>query len=107
MKIGIPTEIKPMEGWVGFVPKACAELVKDADYQASVYDVDGVTHFCVTNMPGAVPRSASQALSAAMMPYLNRLVSADWRSDALLKRAVNISGGELIHPVLREQYLRN
>jgi hypothetical protein len=41
------------------------------------------------------------------MPYLNRLVSADWRSDALLKRAVNISGGELIHPVLREQHLRN
>jgi alanine dehydrogenase len=83
----------------------CIETTRPTTYEDPVYQVDGVNHFCVTNMPGAVPRSASQALSASMMPYLNRLVSGDWRSDSQLVAAVNISNGELIHPVLRDQYL--
>jgi alanine dehydrogenase len=83
----------------------CIETTRPTTYEDPVYQVDGITHFCVTNMPGAVPRSASQALSAAMMPYLNRLVLDDWRQDSRLMGAVNLEDGELIHPVLREQYL--
>jgi alanine dehydrogenase len=83
----------------------CIETTRPTTYEDPVYQVDGISHFCVTNMPGAVPRSASQALSASMMPYLNRLVTDDWRRDSQLMAAVNISHGELIHPVLRDQYL--
>ncbi len=83
----------------------CIETTRPTTYEDPVYRVSGISHFCVTNMPGAVPRSASQALSAAMMPYLLSLVSPDWRSNPILSRAVNLSAGELVHPVLREQYL--
>ncbi|MET0123527.1 MAG: alanine dehydrogenase [Candidatus Thiodiazotropha sp. 6PLUC9] len=83
----------------------CIETTRPTTYENPIYTVEGVTHFCVTNMPGAVPRSASQALSASMMPYLNRLVMADWRKDSRLAAAINLEDGELIHPVLREQYL--
>jgi alanine dehydrogenase len=82
----------------------CIETTRPTTYREPTYQVDGVTHFCVTNMPGAVPRSASQALSAAMMPYLKRLVEG-WQDDSCLKAAVNLSRGELIYPALREQYL--
>jgi alanine dehydrogenase len=82
----------------------CIETTRPTTYEAPTYQVDGVTHFCVTNMPGAVPRSASQALSAAMMPYLKRLLEG-WRDDPCLKAAVNLSEGELIYPALRDQYL--
>ncbi|MES9993799.1 MAG: alanine dehydrogenase [Candidatus Thiodiazotropha sp.] len=82
----------------------CIETTRPTTYREPTYEVDGVTHFCVTNMPGAVPRSASQALSAAMMPYLKRLLEG-WRDDPQLSAAVNLSEGELIYPALREQYL--
>jgi len=62
---------------------------------------EGVQHFCVTNMPGVVPRSASEALSAAMLPYLMDLLHTDWRNDPRLTGAVNVAGGELVHPALR------
>ncbi|MEW8339935.1 MAG: alanine dehydrogenase [gamma proteobacterium symbiont of Stewartia floridana] len=83
----------------------CIETTRPTSYEDPTYEVDGVTHFCVTNMPGAVPRSASQALSASMMPYLYRLVGEDWQSDQQLWAAVNLAKGELVHPVLRDQYL--
>ncbi|MET0065552.1 MAG: alanine dehydrogenase [Candidatus Thiodiazotropha sp.] len=83
----------------------CIETTRPTTYEDPVYEVSGISHFCVTNMPGAVPRSASQALSAAMMPYLLPLVSPDWSSHGALNRAVNLASGELVHPVLREQYL--
>lgn len=82
----------------------CIETTRPTTYEEPTYQVDGVTHFCVTNMPGAVPRSASQSLSAAMMPYLRRLVEG-WQEDPCLKAAVNLSMGELIYPALRDQYL--
>jgi alanine dehydrogenase len=62
---------------------------------------EGVTHFCVTNMPGAVPRSATQALVSAMLPYLLRLLEDDWRADSRLAGAVSEDRGEVVHPALR------
>ena len=83
----------------------CIETTRPTTYEAPTYRVDEVTHFAVTNMPGAVPRSASQALSAALIPYLGRLTRPDWRDDPILQAAVNLSAGELVYPALREQYL--
>jgi alanine dehydrogenase len=83
----------------------CIETTRPTTYEAPTYQIGGVTHFAVTNMPGAVPRSASQALSAALIPYLKSLTGPDWQSDTRLSAAVNLTGGELVYPALREQYL--
>jgi alanine dehydrogenase len=83
----------------------CIETTRPTTYEAPTYQVGRVTHFAVTNMPGAVPRSASQALSAALIPYLKPLTGPDWRSDSRLSAAVNLANGELVYPALREQYL--
>jgi len=83
----------------------CVETTRPTDYRAPTYLEEGVIHFAVTNMPGAVPRSASQALSAAIIPYLHRLVGPGWREDTVLAAAVNLSAGELVYPALRKQYM--
>ena len=78
----------------------CIETTRPTTYEAPTYVEEGVQHFCVTNMPGAVPRSASEALSAAMLPYLMGLLDTGWRNDPRLAGAVNVAGGELVHPAL-------
>ena len=78
----------------------CIETTRPTTYDAPTYVDEGVTHFCVTNMPGAVPRSASQALTGAVLPYLLRLLAEDWRDDASLAGAINVEGGRVVHPAL-------
>ncbi len=79
----------------------CIETIHPTNYAEPTYMVDEVVHFGVTNMPGAVPRTASQALSASLVPYILRLASADWQDDQTLAQAVNISAGQLVHPALK------
>jgi len=79
----------------------CIETTRPTTYDAPSYVEEGVQHFCVTNMPGAVPRSATQALSAAMLPYLLNLLQPGWRDDGCLAKAINVSGGQVVHPALR------
>jgi alanine dehydrogenase len=83
----------------------CIETTRPTTYEEPTYRIGEVTHFAVTNMPGAVPRSATQALSAALIPYLKSLTGPAWRDDPRLLGAVNLEAGELVYPALREQYL--
>src|SRR5690606_14927583 len=79
----------------------CFETSRATTWEAPTYVEEGVTHFCVTNMPGAVPRTSSQAICAAILPWINRLAAGDgWRSDPALARGVNLAGGKLVHPAL-------
>jgi alanine dehydrogenase len=79
----------------------CFETTHPTTYADPTYQVDGVTHFAVTNMPGAVPRTSSQALSAAILPYVQRMARPDWADFAALSRGINVRGGEVVHPALR------
>jgi alanine dehydrogenase len=79
----------------------CIETTRPTTYDNPTYMVDGVVHFAVTNMPGAVPRSASQALSAALIPYILRLAKPDWRNDRDLARGINVEQGKIVHPALK------
>lgn len=79
----------------------CIETTRATTYDAPTYVEEGVQHFCVTNMPGAVPRSATQALTAAMLPYLLGLLDTDWRNDSRLSGAINVREGKVVHPALR------
>ncbi len=78
----------------------CIETTRPTNYQSPTFVWEGVVHFCVTNMPGAVPRSASQALSAALIPYAIKLANGELNQDAGLQAGINVCAGALIHPAL-------
>jgi alanine dehydrogenase len=78
----------------------CVETTRPTTYDAPTYIWEGVIHFTVTNMPGAVPRTSSQALSAAIAPYAGRLADGDWQDDQDLRKGINVMGGKVVHPAL-------
>jgi alanine dehydrogenase len=79
----------------------CVETTRPTTYANPTYVVHDVIHFAVTNMPGAVPRSASRALCASLYPWVVRLARPDWSSDPVLSGAVNLDQGTVVHPALR------
>lgn len=79
----------------------CVETIRPTDYRAPTYIEEGVIHFGVTNMPGAVPRTASQALSAALLPYVLRLARGG-ADDPVLAHGINVREGEIVHPAVAE-----
>jgi alanine dehydrogenase len=81
----------------------CVETTHPTTYADPTYVWEGVVHFAVTNMPGAVPRSASQVLSAAVLPYVYRLADGTWEGYEPLRRAVNVQAGEVVYPALRRE----
>jgi len=83
----------------------CVETTKATDYSAPTYIEEGVVHFAVTNIPAAVPRSASQALSAELLPYV-RLLLEEGAKGEVLASGINVEQGRIVHPVVA-QSLRN
>lgn len=79
----------------------CIETTRPTNYENPTFIWEGIVHFGVTNMPGAVPRSASQALSAALVPYILRLCQPDWEHSEDLAAGVNVKAGKVLHPALR------
>ncbi|MBA3582246.1 MAG: alanine dehydrogenase [Gammaproteobacteria bacterium] len=78
----------------------CIATTRPTTYADPLYTMHGVQHFTVTNMPGAVPRTAAQALSAAITPYVLRLANNNWQQAADLKAGVNVQAGKIVHPAL-------
>ena len=78
----------------------CIETARASTYDDPYYVDQGMQHFCVTNMPGAVPRSASQALSGALLPYLKKLLRDDWRTHPALAEGINVEAGRVVLPAL-------
>ena len=78
----------------------CIETIRPTDYRNPTYTEAGVIHFGVTNMPGAVPRTATQALSGAIAPYVARLAQPGWEQDASLRSGVNVRAGRIEHPAV-------
>ncbi len=79
----------------------CAETSRPTTHSDPVYSVDGVTHYCVANMPGAVPRTSTFALTNATLPYVLRLAKYGF-ADAIerdpgLKAGVNTYAGKLTY----------
>ncbi len=79
----------------------CFETTRPTTYADPTYVVEGVTHFAVTNMPGAVPQTASQAISAAILPFVQRLTQKGWRDYAPLAKGINVAHSEIVHPALK------
>ncbi|MCP3850010.1 MAG: alanine dehydrogenase [Gammaproteobacteria bacterium] len=79
----------------------CIETTRPTTYEEPTFKLHGVTHFGVTNMPGGVPRTASQSLSASLLPFLIQLAGSPEQLSTALQAGVNIDAGEIIHPALK------
>ncbi|MBB5208285.1 alanine dehydrogenase [Chiayiivirga flava] len=79
----------------------CFETTRPTTWKEPTYVEEGVIHFAVTNMPGAVPQTSSQAICAAILPWVSKLASGQWRDSQPLMRGINVEGGRLVHPALQ------
>jgi len=79
----------------------CFETSKPTTHAEPTFVVDGVIHYCVTNMPGAVPRTSTFALTNATLPYVRSLADLGWQAalarDAGLARGLNVHAGKITH----------
>ena len=79
----------------------CFETSRPTTHADPTYVVDGVIHYCVTNMPGAVPRTSTFALTNATLPYVRALADHGWKKalahDAGLARGLNVHDGFITH----------
>ncbi len=82
-----------------------AETSRPTTLADPVYVEEGVVHYCVANMPGAVPRTATQALVAATLPYVLSLAEGGLdalRRDPALRRGLNVFRGHVTHPAVAQ-----
>ena len=81
----------------------CFETSRPTTHEAPTFVVDGVVHYCVANMPGAVARTSTLALTNATLPYTLALAD-DWRGaldrDAGLRAGLNVHTGRITHPAV-------
>ena len=79
----------------------CFETSKATTHDDPIYDVDGIMHYCVANMPGAVARTSTIALGNATMPFLLALADKGWRQacedDLHLLAGLNVHAGQLTY----------
>jgi alanine dehydrogenase len=84
----------------------CFETSRPTTHSDPTYEVDGITHYCVTNMPGAVPITSTFALTNATLPYALALaahgVQGAIARDPGLRVGVNVAGGQVTHAAVAE-----
>lgn len=79
------------------------ETTRPTDYSNPTYVEEGVVHFAVTNMPGAVPRSASQALSNEILAYVLKLAEGpESLNTPAIVAGLNVAAGQITHPAVAE-----
>jgi alanine dehydrogenase len=86
----------------------CAETSRPTTHHDPVYVEEGVTHYCVANMPGAYARTATQALTNVTYHYVELLadhgLAAACRRDPTVVGSINVMGGQLTHPAVAEAH---
>ncbi len=86
----------------------CVETIRPTTHEDPVYEVDGVIHYGVSNIPGAVPRTSTLALTNATLPYAMRLARSGWRQacaeDPDLARGINVAEGRVRHRGVAEAF---
>ncbi|AHD08173.1 alanine dehydrogenase [Phaeobacter gallaeciensis] len=79
----------------------CFETSKATTHADPIYEVDGIMHYCVANMPGAVARTSTQALGNATLPFLLNLANKGWKQacadDPHLLNGLNVHAGKLTY----------
>jgi alanine dehydrogenase len=86
----------------------CVETIRPTTHENPIYEVDGVIHYGVANMPGGVPRTSTLALTNATFPYAMRLAQLGWkeacRRDPALALGLNVVEGKVVYPGVAEAF---
>jgi len=86
----------------------CFETSHATTHDDPVFEVDGIVHYCVANMPGAVPVTSTKALTNVTLPYVeaiaNKGVAQAIADDAALAKGVNVVGGKLTYEAVAEAH---
>ncbi len=84
----------------------CFETSRPTTHSEPTFEVDGITHYCVANMPGAVPITSTYALTNATLPYVIELaelgLDAALEQNVALRAGVNVRAGQITHPAVAE-----
>jgi len=84
----------------------CFETSKPTTHADPVYEIDGIIHYCVANMPGAVSRTSAFALNNATLPFALKIANLGaeeaMRQDPHLANGLNVSGGKIRHQAVAE-----
>jgi alanine dehydrogenase len=81
----------------------CFETSRPTTHDNPTYEVDGIIHYCVANMPGAVPITSAQALNNATLPFVIKLANkgvAAFDDDKHLSAGLNVRNGRIMHPAV-------
>ena len=86
----------------------CFETSHPTTHAEPIYEVDGIVHYCVANIPGAVPCTSTLALTNATLPYALKLADMGWeaacRADAGLAKGLNVVDGKVTFPGVAEAF---
>ncbi|MTI22381.1 alanine dehydrogenase, partial [Fulvivirga sp. RKSG066] len=86
----------------------CIETCKPTTHQDPTYVIDDVLHYCVANMPGAVPYTSTLALTNATLPYAIQLANKGWKAACAeneeLKLGLNVINGEIVYQAVAEAF---
>ena len=86
----------------------CVETTRATTHQEPTYVVDGVVHYCVANMPGAVPYTSTIALTNATLPYAVQLANHGWeaavRASKELELGLNVVDGKIVYEAVAEAF---
>ena len=86
----------------------CIETTKATTHEDPIYVIDDVVHYCVANMPGAVPYTSTLALTNVTLPYVLKLANLGWRNalskDKALAKGLNIIDGKIVYEEIAEAF---
>lgn len=86
----------------------CIETCKPTTHEDPTYEIDGIIHYCVANMPGAVPYTSTVALTNATLPYAIQLANKGWkqacRDNRELLKGVNIVNGTIVYEAVAQAF---
>lgn len=86
----------------------CVETTKPTTHETPIFIIDDVVHYCVANMPGAVPYTSTVALTNVTLPYVIKLANMGWEEacaqDKGLKKGLNIAHGEVLYKEIAETF---
>jgi alanine dehydrogenase len=86
----------------------CIETTHATSHKEPVYEVNGVLHYCVPNMPGAVPRTSTMALSATTLPYIKQIADKGWeeatKASPELAKGLNVVKGKVVYEAVAKAF---
>jgi alanine dehydrogenase len=86
----------------------CIETCKPTTHEDPTYIIDDIVHYCVANMPGAVPYTSTLALTNATLPYALKLANQGWKKacndNGDLKKGLNIVSGKVVYRAVAEAF---